>query len=103
MYIEHGDYGYVLQLFSVGNNLLIVFQSENLEIISEKGGFRENFLSATLTNRSCQFVQVDTKVITTLLVLRGMGHAGKEVCKKWGSVLVVSITWCRSRSVIQIM
>lgn len=61
------------------------------------------FSLGTLTNRSCQFVQVDAKVNTILLVLRECGHAGKGCLQKWGSVLVVSITWCRSRSVIQIM
>ena len=50
------------------------------------------FFSDTLTNRSCQFVQVDAKVNTILLVLRGMGHAGKRYSQKWGSALVVSIT-----------
>ena len=53
--------------------------------------------------RSCQFVQVDIKVNTTLLVLREHSHAGKGCSQKWGSAHVVSITWCRSRSVIQIM
>ena len=50
------------------------------------------FSPGTLTNRSCQFVQVDTKVNTILLVLRGSGHAEKEAAQKWGFVLVVSIT-----------
>nr|DAW15568.1 MAG TPA: hypothetical protein [Caudoviricetes sp.] len=59
----------------MGNNLLIVFQEKFLCIISENGVFRENFLPDTLTNRSCQFVHVDTKVNTTLLVLREHSHA----------------------------
>nr|DAR77977.1 MAG TPA: hypothetical protein [Caudoviricetes sp.] len=56
------------------SNLLIVFQSKNQGIISEKGGFREIFSSDTLTNSSCQFVHVDTKVSMILLVLRERSH-----------------------------
>lgn len=69
----------VFRLLSVGNNLLIVFQEKNQETISEKGGFREDFFSDTLTIRSCQFVQVDAKVNTILLVLRDSGYAGKRL------------------------
>lgn len=92
MYIEHAYYNYFLQLFSVGNNLLIVFQENFLFCNTISGGFRENFSPDTLTNSSCQFVQVDTKVNTILLVLRECGHTGKRLSQKWGSVLVVSIT-----------
>lgn len=48
-------------------------------------------------------MQVDAKVNTILLVLREHSHAGKRLEQKWGSVFVVSITWCKSRSVIQVM
>lgn len=58
----------------------------------KKGGFARIFSSDTLTNSSCQFVQVDTKVNTTLLVLRELVHAEKRHEEKWGFVHVVSIT-----------
>ena len=87
----------------MGNNLLIVFQENFLFCNTISGGFRENFFPGARTIRSCQFVQVDTKVNTILLVLRECGHGEKEDRKKWGSVLVVSITWCESRSVTWII
>ena len=87
----------------MGSNLLIVFQENFLFCDMFSGVFVRVFSPDTLTDSSCQFVRVDAKVNTTLLVLRGIGHAGKRLSQKWGSVLVVSITWCRSRSVIQIM
>lgn len=92
MYIEHASHNYVLGLFSVGSNLLIVFQEKFLFCNTILGVFREIFSPDTLTIRSCQFVQVDAKVNTILLVLRESGHAGKRHEQKWGSVLVVSIT-----------
>ena len=87
----------------MGSNLLIVFQENFLFCNTISGGFRENFLPDTLTNSSCQDVQVDTKVNTILLVLREHSHAEKRHSQKWGDVLVVSITWCESRSVTWII
>lgn len=58
----------------MGNNSLIVFQENFLFCNTISGGFRENFFPDTLTNRSCQFVQVDAKVNTILLVLRECSH-----------------------------
>ena len=58
----------------MGNNSLIVFQENFLFCNTISGGFREIFSLDTLTNSSCQFVQVDAKVNTILLVLRECGH-----------------------------
>ena len=39
-----------------------------------EGGFREGFLLGVWMDSSCQFVLVDAKVNTTLLVLREQSH-----------------------------